>query len=694
MNAESKVTAEHLKRLAYLYIRQSTLRQVLENTESTERQYALRRHAIALGWSEDQIVVIDHDQGQSGALASDREGFQRLAGDVGLGKAGIVMGLEVSRLARNCADWHRLLELCALAHTLILDEDGLYDPAHYNDRLLLGLKGTMSEAELHVLKARLVGGILSKAERAELKIPLPIGLVYDEDQRVILDPDQQVQQALRLFFATFERTGSAWATVQAFQRENLKFPRRGQAGAGEVAWQELTYGITLDTLHNPRYAGAFCFGRSHTWKDAQGKLHCRELPREKWRVLKPAAHPGYITWEQYTNHQQRLLENHQANGDGESKAGPPREGPALLQGLVLCGKCGRSMTIRYHQREGRLLPDYVCQKHCIEHGGTACQRIPGAGIDEAVAKLLVQSLTPLALEVALNVQSEIQGRLAEAERLRQQQVQRAQYEAERARVRYMRVDPNNRLVADTLEAQWNERLRLLAQAREECEKQRRLDSTQITEEQKAKIRALVSDFPKLWQDPKTGDRERKRMARLLLEDVTLRREQDIIAQLRFKGGATQELHLPLPKASWAIRMTKAEVVTEIDRLLDEHTEGEIAHLLNERGWCSGSGFAFTLRIINRLRRDYHLKSRYARLREKGLLTAAQVARMIGGVANGANHWRQAGVLSGSRYSEKNEHLYQAPTPAVVQEIHWRRELRAKKSSAANHHPQPSPSGAV
>jgi DNA invertase Pin-like site-specific DNA recombinase len=271
MNAESKVTAEHLKRAAYLYIRQSTLRQVLENTESTQRQYALRQRARALGWAQEQIIVIDHDQGQSGASAADREGFQRLVAEVGLGKAGIVMGLEVSRLARNCADWHRLLEICGLTRTLILDEDGLYDPDHFNDRLLLGLKGTMSEAELHVLKARLVGGVISKAERAELKMPLPVGLVYDPEQRVVLDPDQQVQQSLRVFFATFARMGSAWGTVRAFREQSLKFPKRGQAGSGDLVWQELTGPIALATLHNPRYAGAFCFGRTRSWKNGEGK---------------------------------------------------------------------------------------------------------------------------------------------------------------------------------------------------------------------------------------------------------------------------------------------------------------------------------------------------------------------------------------------------------------------------------------
>jgi DNA invertase Pin-like site-specific DNA recombinase len=671
MNAQSKVTAEHLKRAAYLYIRQSTLRQVLENTESTERQYALRRRAVALGWPEERIVVIDHDQGQSGASASEREGFQRLVADVGLGKAGIVMGLEVSRLARNCADWHRLLEICALTHSLILDEDGLYDPAHYNDRLLLGLKGTMSEAELHVLKARLVGGVLNKAQRGELKMPLPVGLIYDDQDAVILDPDQQVQQSLRVFFATFERTGSAWATVQAFRQEGLKFPKRGQAGSGEIAWQELTHAISLDTLHNPRYAGAFCFGRTRSWMDAQGKYHCQQLPREQWRFLKQNAHAGYLTWEQFLSNQARLLQNHQAHGGGERKAGPPREGPALLQGLVLCGKCGRSMTVCYHHRFGRLTPDYMCQKDCVEQSQPACQRIPGTSIDEAIGQLLVRSVTPLALEVALNVQSEIQTRLAEAERLRQQQVQRAQYEADRARVRYLRVDPNNRLVADTLEAHWNENLRLLAQAKEECESQRRLDSARLTEEQKTKILALAADFPRLWREPTTSDRDRKRMARLLLEDVTLRREQEILVQVRFKGGATQELRLPVPKSAWALRKTKPEIVHEIDRLLDESTESQIATELNNRGWHTSAGRPFTMSIVHRLRRAHHLRSRPERLRAKGWLTTKEIAPQIDCKPTLVKYWRQQRLLRGIRLNDKEEYLYEPPQPDMVAQIKQR-----------------------
>ena len=675
MNAESKVTPEHLKRWAYLYIRQSTLRQVLENTESTQRQYALRRRALALGWPEERIIVIDHDQGQSGASAVDREGFQRLVTEVGLGKAGIVMGLEVSRLARNCADWHRLLEICALTHTLILDEDGLYDPGHFNDRLLLGLKGTMSEAELHVLKARLLGGIISKAQRAELKVPLPVGLVYDPEQRVVLDPDQQVQNSLRHLFATFVRTGSAWGTVQAFRREGVKFPRRGQAGAVELTWCELTHAVVLATLHNPRYAGTFCFGRTRTWTDAQGKWHCDRVPRDQWRFVQKDAHPGYLSWEQYEANQARLLANQQAHGGGERKAGgAAREGPALLQGLVLCGKCGRPMTLRYHQRGGRLTPDYVCAKTAVEQSEPVCQSIPGGGVDEAVGKLLVQSVTPLALEVALKVQEELQTRLDEADRLRQQHVQRAQYEADQARLRYMRVDPNNRLVADTLETQWNDKLRLLAQAKEECEKQRQLDAQRLTAEQKTQVLALASDFPRMWNDPRTPDRDRKRMARLLLEDVTLRREQEVIVQVRFKGGATRELRLPLPKPSWALRRTNSEVVAAIDQLLGDHTTTEVAQRLNQREWRSGWGCLFTQRMVIRLAKDYHLATRDTRLRARGLLTPQEMGELIDSKPGLVDYWREQGLLEGVRRNEKNEYYYERPSSEIVQQIKQRRRL--------------------
>src|SRR6266849_1541237 len=368
-----KVKPEHLKREAYLYVRQSTPRQVLENSESTKRQYALRQRAIALGWHSDHIVVIDNDLGQSGASAVDREGFKKLVAEVGMGHAGLVIGLEVSRLARNSSDWHRLLEICAFTDTLILDEDGVYDPAHFNDRLLLGLKGTMSEAELHVLRARLRGGILNKARRGELESPLPIGFCYDANNRVVLDPDKQVQETIRLFFEIFRRTSSATATVKAFRTQGLNFPRRARTGPakGEIIWGELEHSRALWVLHNPRFAGAFFFGRSRQRRRGDRSGTFERLPREEWTALMPGAHAGYISWQDVEDIQRRLRENAQAQGTDRRRS-PAREGPALLQGLVVCGRCGERMTVRYYCSHGQLLPEYVCQKRSIETAQAAC----------------------------------------------------------------------------------------------------------------------------------------------------------------------------------------------------------------------------------------------------------------------------------------------------------------------------------
>ncbi len=438
----SKVSPKHLHRDDYLYVRQSTLRQVVENTESTQRQYALRERAIALGWPIERVLVIDCDQGQSGASAAGREGFQRLVAEVSLGRAGIVLGLEVSRLARNNSDWHRLLEICALTDTLILDEDGLYDPSQFNDRLLLGLKGTISEAELHVLRARLRGGILNKARRGELKNPLPVGLVYDAQDRVVLDPDRQVQDALRLLFATYERTGSCSATVKHFRRQGLLFPRRLRRGLrkGALVWGTLAHSRVLQVLHNPRYAGAFFHGRTRSYRSQNSRGRSRRLPPDQWHALLPETHAGYITWDQYQRNQQVLRENAQAYGR-DRRHGPPGEGPALLQGMVVCGLCGRRMTVCYHLRKVGLVPNYVCQREAIEHAERICQNIPGLGIDEAIGGLLLEILTPWTLEVALVVQQELQQRLDEADHLRRQHVERARYDADLARDRFMQVDP-------------------------------------------------------------------------------------------------------------------------------------------------------------------------------------------------------------------------------------------------------------
>ncbi len=658
MTADSqKVNAGHLKRNAYLYVRQSTLRQVVENTESTKRQYALRQRAVALGWPVDRIVVIDSDLGHSGASAADREGFQTLVAEVGMGHAGLVIGLEVSRLARNSSDWHRLLEICALTDTLILDEDGLYNPADFNDRLLLGLKGTMSEAELHVMQARMRGGLLSKARRGELQVPLPVGFLYDAQGQVILDPDQQVQQTLRFLFQSFRRLASAAAVVKAFRNEHLLFPHRPRGGPqdGELNWVRLGISRTLFVLHNPRYAGAFVFGRTRTRRRLEGARQER-LPQEEWHTLLRDAHASYISWEEYQENQRRLGQNAYALGP-ERRQSPPREGPALLQGLVICGVCGERMKVVYHVRAGRRVPDYLCDGRTVEDPQPVCQWIPGTTVDAAVGELLLEIMTPAAIEVSLAVQEELQARLDEVDRLRQEQVERARFEAELAQRRYMRVNPDNRLVADTLEADWNGKLRAFQETQQAYERQRQKDRVALDGDLRTRLHTLATDFPRLWRDLNTPDRERKRLARLLVEDVTLIKRQQLLIHIRFPGGATRTLELPCPRRA---TVTQRSIVTEVDRLLDHHPHETIANILNSRGSVSGYGKPFTGRMIGRLRIEYGLKSRFERLRAKGMLTLDEMAQRLGICTKQLKTWRAAGLLRAHLCNDKNEYLYEDP----------------------------------
>jgi DNA invertase Pin-like site-specific DNA recombinase len=662
--APSKVTAAHLSRPALLYVRQSSLRQVLHNTESAIRQYDLRGKAIALGWPADQITVIDIDQGHSGASAADREGFQQLVAEVSLGRAGIVLGLECSRLARNNADWHQLLELCALTGTLICDEDGLYDPRDFNDRLVLGMKGQLSEYELHFIRARLRGGQLSKARRGELIMPLPVGLAYDPAGHVILDPDTAVRGALEHLFATFDATGSATAVVKAFRAEGLAFPWRHRAGPrkGELDWKPLAHHIVLRVLHNPRYAGAFTYGRRRDQTLPGGKHTSIKVPRSEWISFIPGAHPGYITLEQYEANIAKLAANAAAHGPDRA-GGPPREGAALLQGIIICGKCGTRMTVRYHRRRGTDWPSYTCQRDGIENARPVCAVIPGSGLDQAAGQLLLDTLTPLAVEAALAVTAELEQRAAEADALRAAHVERARYHADLARRRYLAVDPGNRLVAGTLEADWNTALRALGDAQEAYDKARREHTGQLTGTQKARISQLITDLPAIWNDPATPQRERKRIARLLLTDVTVTRTTDTItAHVRLPGGQHHTLTMPVPKTGPEARRTPPEVLTAINELLDQHTSGEIAGILNQRGLHSGTSEPFHRLIIDHIIRAYRIPTRRCRLRGQGLLTLAETAAAHGVHPQTIKAWRRAGIVSGQRYNDKGEYLYHPPDP--------------------------------
>ncbi len=586
---------------------------------------------------------------------------------MGLGRAGVVMGLEVSRLARNSSDWHRLLEICALSGTLILDDDGLYDPTDFNDRLLLGLKGTMSEAELHVLRARLRGGLLNKARRGELRVRLPVGFVYDAQEQVVLDPDRQVQESVQLLFATFRRTGSAHRTVRAFGQQDLVFPTRPHYGPrkGELVWRPLTNSRVLTVLHNPRYAGAYAYGRrGHTHRGLDGRVAVVTRPREEWYALLLDAHAGYVSWAEYEENLERLRQN--KRGTAESRKYPPREGPALLQGLVLCGVCGSRMTVRYQGGKKSSQTYYVCKGAGYTQSGPRCQNIPGTAIDAAIGTLLLEAMTPVALDVALAVQQELELRIDDADRLRLKQVERARYEAELARGRFMQVDANHRLVADSLEADWNETLRELERVREQYERRREEDRLVLDDAKKARVRELAADFPRLWRHPMTPHRERKRMLRLLIEDVTLVRDPDrqLRVHVRFRGGASRSLTLPRIRTAWEQRQLPKEVVAEIDRLLDSHTDAEVAATLNARNIVSGTGKSFDARRVQRVRSAYGLASRQQRLQAAGLLSLDEVAARLGVHKHTVKQRRREGRLEirCHRVDDNNRFMYEDPGP--------------------------------
>jgi DNA invertase Pin-like site-specific DNA recombinase len=680
MNEASKVQPHHLERGAYLYIRQSSMRQVVENVESTKRQYALRGRATALGWRDDQIIVIDSDQGESGASASWRGGFQRLVTDVGMGHAGIVMGLEVSRLARNNADWHRLLEICALTDTLILDEDGVYDPASFNDRLLLGLKGTMSEAELHVIKARLRGGILNKARRGEYRCALPTGFVYDDAGNVVLDPDSQIRETIAYFFATFTRVGSACQTVKVFRNEGLLFPSRLRNSATTV-FRPLTASTAIRTLNNPRYAGAYTYGRRHYRRAADGKKILRKRDCNDWLACIPNAHPGYITWAQF----QQNLKILESNGRGYelARSSPPREGVALLQGRAVCGRCGRHFGVRYSARRGKQEAWYVCDRASSSLGEPHCQSIAGAPIDEAIGELVAEKMTPTAVELALEIRREIEAQYEEADRLRCRAIERAQIEADLAQRRYMLVDPGNRLVADSLEGEWNDKLRALAKAQEERQRAREDDQLVLDEAIRDRLIAMITDFKTLWRDPALPNRERKRLLAYIIEDVTLVKlpaEATTRIHIRFKGGKTETLTTQNPKSSAQQVKTPPEVVELVDTLLDNYIYPEIADILNVRGIRPGgsarrgqSDARFTALRVAYLAHEYALRSRYDRLRARGMFTREEAASRLGICESTLIRWVEHGLVVRHAYNA-HASLYEVPSsnPPVKHCSRWDR----------------------
>jgi DNA invertase Pin-like site-specific DNA recombinase len=591
-------------------------------------------------------------------------------------KVGIVLSLEVSRLARNNADWHRMLEICALTDTLIADEDGLYDPNHFNDRLVLGLRGTMSEAELHFLRARLEGGKLNKARRGELRMMLPPGLVYDAAGRVVLDPDRQVQQATRLIFETFERVGSAWGVVQTLSRQQAKLPVTIRTGpsAGALAWVDPTLNRVLRTLRNPRYAGAYVYGRTRQKRGTVTKL----LPPDEWKVLIPDAHPGYITWERY----QANLAVLEANSLPSRKNGhptPAREGWALLQGLVVCGRCGRRMTVFYSHRRH---PHYVCRQASKERGGNACQIISGATIDPAIGQLVVEAMTPATIQVAMEVFDELRQRHDQVDALHRSRIERARHEAELAQRQFLLANPENRLVADALEQRWNDKLRDLTAAEGSYAVWKEQKVAPLDPGMRDRVFDLTRDFPAVWNHPKTSPRDRKRMLRLLIEDVTLSRDDDIRLQIRWKGGTHTELHVPSPKNAADLRRTPQNVLDAIAELSQHHTDEQTACILNQQGLTSGTGLTFTRHIVRNMRVIKKIPGYRDHLKEAGMLTSAEVMDRFGITELGLTRLRETGTMRAVRCNRK-DYLYEPPDEELIRRLKRESTGRAGLCPPAN-----------
>ena len=608
-----KIRPDHLDRLALIYVRQSTPIQVRENTASAARQYDLAGRARDLGWPTERVQVIDQDQGRSGASTAGRDGFQHLVAQVGLGRAGAVLSLEASRLARSCSDWYRLIEICALTDTLVIDEDGVYDPTHYSDRLLLGFLGTMSEAELHWLRSRLLGGKLEKARDGRLRFRPPTGLVYDAEGRIVFDPDEEVRHTIRLIFDLFEQSGSALAVVQHFADDHLRCPTRLWGGArhGELAWGALSHGRVLAVLHNPGYAGAYVYGRTKTrglclpGEDPRVKGRTRQVRPEDWPFLIPGHHPGYITWEQFGRNRQRLDENRTVRD--EDRRGALREGVALLQGIVRCGRCGRRMSVRY--LKAGAIPSYTCNSIHSHYAGATCQSMRGDGIDDAVARAFLEAMRPAQLEVSMAALDRIAAQARQLDRQWQLTLERARYEAELARRRFLVVDPENRLVGRTLEREWNEKLAEVERLERDAALRPPLSARLVRPEERRRILALAQDLPTIWEAPTTCQTDRKQLLGYLIKDVTIcRGETTIRVAIRWQTEACTELEVPRPKRSYEARRTDPAVVERVRALAPARTDSQIAALLNQEGHRSGTNRPFTADKVQWIRYAHTIPS--------------------------------------------------------------------------------------
>jgi DNA invertase Pin-like site-specific DNA recombinase len=646
----SKIQEFHKNRTACVYIRQSTTNQVRHNQESTQRQYALREKASQLGWNSELIRIMDGDLGMSGASSSARSDFKTLVAEVSMKRVGAVFALEASRLARSCTDWHRLLELCAMTHTVIIDEDGCYDPADFNDQLLLGLKGTMSQAELHFIRARLQGGRLSKARKGELRTPLPVGFCYSDHGTIVLDEDEQVRAAVKLVFETFKRVGTAHRVAKEFAKQKLMFPRRTHGGvwSGQLSWGRLTVSRVRGILKNPCYAGVYAFGRYHQRKEitTDGKIVSMQAirPMSEWTVTLKDHHDSYISFDEFMQNEQKLAANSPARDD-MTHSGSAREGTALLQGIILCGSCGRRLGPKYKSTKDGAQPSYRCdwkQREGIEKG---CMSVPAALIDEAVVARTLKLIEPDQLRIALSAIEQLEYRESAMAQQWRMKIERANYEAQLAQRRYEEVDPSNRLVAGTLESRWNDALQRLDEVKQQAADFEKQHSYSLTESQKDKILRLAKDLPKLWHSQTTRSEDKKRILRLLIGDVTVERPHgasDAILHIRWASGGTEDIVIHLPMAMHERRRYALATIERVRALATSLPDNEICAVLNREGVLSSSGKPFTDAMIRWIRYKYNVPAMTSKQSHE--MVVDEVAQKFGVTKHAVYDWIEKKII--------------------------------------------------
>jgi DNA invertase Pin-like site-specific DNA recombinase len=644
VNGEDKISGVHRDRLAAVYLRQSSMAQVREHTESTARQYGLAAEAVRLGWARADVLVIDTDLGVSGRWGVARAGFTELVSRVCSGQVGAIFGLEISRLARSNAEVARLMEFASITETLLIDADGVYDPGDVNDRMLLGMKSTIGEVELHVMAQRLQASKRAAACRGELRTPLPVGFVHDDAGEVVIDPDAEVQAAIGDLFSSFAACGSAYGVVAAFTGRRFPLRAYGGAWAGQLRWGALTHARVLGVLKNPCYAGAYVHGRytSRRRVDPDGRVHTGlvERPRSQWPVLINDHHQGYLSWAEYLANEARLAANRTNTG-----ARPPREGSALCQGIIACGSCGKPMRTNYHS-DAR--PAYECSSRADRLTTPTCRSVTASTVDDAVAARLLAALTPQEVALALAAADQVADRHHRVSRAAQLAVDRARYEADRAERSFHAVEPENRLVARSLESRWEARLVAVAEAEQALAT---ANDTLPPLPTRAQLETLAADLPGLWQAATTSHKDRKRLLRTLIADITLLPETDhdkVRIGIRWHTGASEHLRVTRAVHPGTAKRSPTPAVEMVQRLGPATPTNELADILNAAGLTTGHGRPFDLKAVQWIRHAYNIPAPQAYA--DGEISVAHASDRLGCSAGVVYYWIETGQLDARRGS--------------------------------------------